>query len=104
MAVRDALKAFPTPWRIGTSDTRLPIKAANRRTVAYVQLAVGDGDVAKMLVCVPELIEAAKELLAARDASHALADDAAFEARYAAAERSDRAAGRLRVILIAAEA
>jgi hypothetical protein len=65
MAEIDALKRFPGPWEAGDSETRIPIKSAGR-TIAYVQLRPGDGDVAAAICALPKLITA----LAA--AAHAL--------------------------------
>jgi hypothetical protein len=44
MARIDALKRFPGPWEAGESETRIPIKSGGR-TIAYVQLMPGDGQV-----------------------------------------------------------
>ncbi len=69
MALLEALKFFPAPWRRGDSETRISIKAgAGRltptgRTVAYVQLSPGDGDVADLICAAPELATAAIALL-----------------------------------------
>ena len=60
--VHDALTHFPAPWTIGESETRIPIKSG-RRTVAYVQLAPGDGDVANLVAAAPDLLEALHGLL-----------------------------------------
>lgn len=55
----DALKHFPAPWVIGESETRIPIKSGSR-TVAYVQIARGDSDVAALIAIAPEMFVALK--------------------------------------------
>ncbi|MET3665934.1 hypothetical protein [Caulobacter sp. 1776] len=51
----EAVKHFPVPWTPGDSETRVPVKAANGRTLAYAQLAPGDGDVALLIAASPRM-------------------------------------------------
>lgn len=73
------------PWRISETETRIAIKSG-KRTIAYMQMAASDQDLATAICAVPAMIEALQRCVRQGDlplgvdaAARAALADAGFE-------------------------